>query len=279
MKIVTHIMSGAGNIFSVIDNRDYGFDKDVLKSITQKICYANPDKPTEGFIAINAGDEEYDFHADFFNPDGSFGAMCGNGGRCAVWFANHNGMINNTEHCVFTMANAVYYGSISNGTVSVDFPPPIFIDTDINLSVHNAPPFQGGYINVGSDHFITEIDTPDFSSFPLREFAPPIRHHAVFQPRGVNVNIFRLDTPNNKVMMRTYERGVEAETGACGTGAISTALYIALTKHRQSPITLVPTSGEELTVCFTLSDTKEISTIRLQGNARFLDSFEIDLPL
>ncbi len=279
MVVLIHIMSGAGNIFSVIDNRVYKFDKETLQNITSKICHVNPDKPTEGFIAINAGDDEYDFHADFFNPDGTYGAMCGNGGRCAVLFAYNASMIHNPDRCTFSMANTKYSARVlGNGIISVDFPSPLSINTDIEMKDEHRT-LKGGYINVGSDHFITEINSEDFADFDIIPFARPIRYHKTFEPRGVNVNIFRLDTKNRKVSMRTYERGVEAETGACGTGAISTALYIALTKQWDSPITLIPTSGEELTVGFTITEANTIQNLRLEGNARFLDSFEIDMKL
>lgn len=281
MKITVHLMSGAGNIFSVIDGRSHEFNRQTLQKIAHTICYHNPDKPTEGFICVEGGDSFIDFGAHFFNPDGSYGAMCGNGGRCAVLFAHSLSLVKKTSHTPFVMSSRTYTASInSDNTIRVSFPRPAVANKDVTVSVDGTE-VKGGYFDVGSDHFVTEIPFEEFESFDLVSFAKPIRYHKDFEPRGVNVNIFTYDTDkeNRRVRLRTYERGVEAETGACGTGAISTALYIALTTGWSSPITLIPPSGDELRVYYNIFSPKDIGRVSLEGNACFLDKFEMDIDI
>lgn len=274
MKIVVYTMSGAGNIFSVIDNRKYKFSTKDLEKYAPLICGYNVLKPTEGLIALNEGDSVNDFIVYFFNPDGSYGAMCGNGARCAVKFAYSRGLITQEFATTFTMANSLYTATIEDNEVTVYFPDPLEIIQEKNIIV-NGNTINGGYINVGSDHFVTEINSHLFSEFPLVEFALPLRYHPDFLPRGVNVNIYTRQE-DEVVYMRTYERGVEAETGACGTGAISTALYCALTHNIPSPIRLVPTSGQQLVVGF-MNSNKGITDVYLRGGAEILDTFTMEI--
>ncbi len=273
MKIDVYIMSGAGNIFSVIDNRKYQFSKEDLQTLTPSVCGYFTSKPTEGFIVLNNGDVYNDFSVYFFNPDGSYGAMCGNGARCAVKFAATLNMIQEKVLTTFVMADARYSAIIENDEVTVYFPDPLEVIRDKGVIV-NGERIHGGYVNVGSDHFITEIISDTLSAFPLVAFALPLRHHSDFLPRGVNVNIYTRKE-HNVVYMRTYERGVEAETGACGTGAVSTAIYCALTHNIPSPICLIPSSGQQLTVGFAMHH-NTITDVYLRGGAEILHTFSME---
>lgn len=270
MKIDLYIMSGAGNIFSVMDNRKYQFSKDDLHKLTPSICGYARSKPTEGLIVLNNGDIYNDFSVYFFNPDGSYGAMCGNGARCAVKFAATLNIIQEKILTTFIMADTRYSAIIENDEVTVYFPDPLEVIPDKRVMV-NGEHIHGGYVNVGSDHFVTEIITDTFSAFPLVAFALPLRHHTDFLPRGVNVNIYTRKE-NDVVCLRTYERGVEAETGACGTGAISTAIYCSLIHNIPSPICLIASSGQQLTVGFT-RHLNTITDVYLRGGAEILDTF------
>lgn len=267
-------MSGAGNIFSVIDNRNTQFSIDILQKLTPNLCAVPYSQSTEGCIVMNNGDENNDFIVDFFNPDGSYGAMCGNGARCAVRYAQYLGLIPKAD-TIFTMANTQYTARFIGNEIIVNFPPPLEINTEKTVEVNDRV-IKGGYVNVGSDHFITEMPPDGFSDIELESFARPLRYHNDFLPRGVNVNICTHGN-NATVYIRTYERGVEAETGACGTGAISTALYYALKHQLPSPIQLIPTSGQMLTVGFQRMDDNTFTNVYLQGSAEFLETLSVDV--
>lgn len=247
------IMSGAGNVFSVIDNRRYGFSVEDGRLLAPRLCHAAPDRPTEGLMLIapsTAAGEH--FRMEFFNPDGSHGAMCGNGSRCAVRFAAGEGMIPaGADPIVFSVLDAVYTARLRGSGVAVHFPPPRSVRFPHLLSIGETT-VETGYVDVGSDHLVLWYDDiaaltgGEFGTFDIATWGARLRHHSDFAPRGVNVNFYRLD--DGSLRLRTFERGVEAETGACGTGAISTALIAARRHGLSMPVRLVPTSGRPLSV-------------------------------
>jgi diaminopimelate epimerase len=276
-------MSGAGNLFSVINNDNYKLSKETAKLIAPIVCNINEfnNIRTEGLILINSSDDlTNDFFVDFYNPDGSNDAMCGNGSRCAVHFADKFNLITNTNR-IFSMADAQYQYIINKDTVKVFFPPLLFKDykKTISLNGHNI---SGSFIDVGSKHFvidyndISELLNEDFFKFDINSFAPQIRYADEFSPAGVNVNIYNII--DNLIYLRTYERGVEAETGACGTGAISTSFSVNHHLSIHFPITIIPPSKNELIIDI-IQANNEIINISLEGGAEIFNSEEIEIPL
>ena len=285
MVIEVTYMSGAGNLFSVIDNRKYYFSVQILMKLAPVLCSVNKlnNKYTEGLIALRNGNGNLSFQSDFINPDGSFGAMCGNGGRCAVNFAYKSGLFKNIDEKIkFSMAGNVYESIFhSSEHIELFFPPPIEIRRKINLRIEKKD-YWADYVNVGSDHIIidydkiTEFDNVEFREFDINEFARPIRYHDDLKPRGANVNIYRII--DGIVHLRTYERGVEAETGACGTGAISVAIIISESYNLRVPLLIIPPSREELEVDIIRNSSNEIISVVLSGNARITETAEINIP-
>jgi diaminopimelate epimerase len=281
MKIKVFHMSGAGNKFSVINAVDYYFSINQLAKLAPILCTKSMDNPyySEGLISVETGVKGLDFSAEFLNPDGSHGAMCGNGGRCAVYFASNQKIFNYQNKFIdFSMAGNTYKASINqDNTISLNFPPPILIidpkELKLKIDILNV-----GYVNVGSDHAV--IDFKDLNkdynldSFNIMNFSPEIRFHSDFQPLGVNVNVY--EVINNIVFLRTFERGVEAETGACGTGAISTALIASKKYNLDFPVRLIPTSKEEIQVDI-IGSKNNIAGLVLTGPAIILDSYDIDI--
>lgn len=261
-------MSGAGNAFVVIDGRGQTISSTTIASLVPSLCNraSLSMKPAEGVLVLNdigPGTAT----STFFNPDGSTGAMCGNGGRCLVRFALDNGATLDARNLfVFSMAGTTYSAGVSDsGVVCVDFPPPVE-ERDILPNEIPELPLGAKYLDVGSDHvvvdtrllvtgIITEISTDirtstdtviELAKLPLDEIAIPIRNNAMFT-RGTNVNLATI-VNRGTIHMRTFERGVEGETGACGTGAISTAIALWRTGEVDDDVTLVPTSGKALRV-------------------------------
>ena len=285
MLIKVYIMSGAGNIFSVIDNRKCNFPQAQLSELAIKLCRKSDyiKRNTEGLIVLNEGNDEVDFNSLFFNPDGSCDAMCGNGGRCAVHLASKIGLINlseGKEFIYFDMAGNVYKSKLKDDTIFLYLPLPNELIVDYNFDIFGEN-IQSGYVDVGSRHIVINFDKiknlvdANFQDFNLNKFGPLIRYHQCFVPHGVNVNIFQIND-NNNILLRTYERGVEAETGACGTGAISTAIVAHKKFNLPFPIKIIPTSGIPLIIALEGESLENANSIILEGPAEILEEIEVE---
>lgn len=255
MEVEVTIMSGAGNIFSVIDNKKYKFTSIQLSSLAPYICsHSFSKRKTEGLIVIDdtVSDLDVDFSALFFNPDGTSGMMCGNGGRCAVLYSVKYNIIQKESPIInFSFANKFFSAEITDDLISIQFPLPISVEKDRKVNLENSN-VVGDYIDIGSPHFIVFFESlpyakkENFHTFDVVPIGSKIRFHKEFEPEGTNVDFIQLD--GDQVLIRTYERGVENETGACGTGALSVGFDLFDRKILDFPIRVIPTSGEELII-------------------------------
>ncbi len=274
VEIEVFRMSGAGNLFSIIDNRKYNFDDNQLFYLSKLLSNINDinNFSAEGFLAISDS-KNFDFEVKFYNPDGSSGMMCGNGGRCAIDFALNNMFLEKKHNTVtFKMANNTYKGSIFDDGISLVLPAPIEIVFNKMLEINNFS-ISGTYINVSSDHFIINFDDLDkfgiqFNKSDINTFAPKIRYHQGFDLNGVNVNIFK--KVGNIIYLYTYERGVESITGACGTGAISTAIHCHYIEKIPLPIMIYPPSSIPLFIDFEKNENDEIKNVLLKGHSEII---------
>lgn len=284
MILDCYIMSGAGNIFTVVDNRHYNFSVEEGRRLAPLLCTNNgTEYTTEGLMLIapsHAMGEH--FRMEFFNPDGSHGAMCGNGGRCAVRFAAQQEIIPaGVDDITFSVLDAVYTAQLHGENVVLGFPVPKEVRFPHLLSIDGVT-IGVGYVNVGSDHAVVQYDDiavltgADFDTFDIALWGARLRHHPDFMPRGVNANFYRLQ-PDGTVQLRTFERGVEAETGACGTGALATALVVAQRHGSPSPIRIIPTSDSMLLVDGLPKDGSS-RTLTLEGTAVVLENIRLELP-
>lgn len=275
-----HYMSGAGNLFTVIDNRDRILDVSLASRLAPQLCDARATlgKHTEGLMLIQlpeSDDRHNNFIVEFFNPDGSSSMMCGNGSRCAVRFAQHLNIIpSDGSNVRFRMAGADYSAISGKEDIAVTFPPPLEVREIEDLVIDDVH-LQLLYLNVGSDHAVIEEKTvrehyaQAGKEYRFESFAPSLRKHSLF-PRGANANLYTL--LDGRVELKTFERGVEAVTGACGTGAIATALTVWQEHHfPPDDILLLPPSGEAIHVSIKLeADKKTIAAIILRGGAEFI---------
>lgn len=267
------LMSGAGNLFIVIDNRLANFTEAKITPIIPKICeqLRTDTFSAEGVMLISTS-RKHDFEVIFFNPDGSSGMMCGNGARCAVRFAYEKGFMLKMSDIIFTMAGQEYEASINENTISVYFPVPEQIRKQtIEMKGEETTMCVTGYfVSNGTEHFCSNIADIEnlarapIEMFPLVIIGRQVRHHKKFAPKGTNFNIYKI-LDDHTVSLRTYERGVEAETGACGTGAIATA-YSANKFGVEFPITIIPISDIALIVDVDMLKQKTI----LSGHAEFI---------
>lgn len=277
MILTTHHMSGAGNAFVVIDARHASFLPNELQSVIPALCVrAAVNLPDAEGVILLTGSGQGSATSLFFNPDGSTGAMCGNGGRCLVRFALDSGSTLDDNACmVFTMAGTTYSARVTDaGNICVKFPPPKelrTIDSTEVSSMYSAKsplqeaPQTAAYVNVGSDHVVLLLnDGTSLWDQPLEAIALPIRHNTVFK-NGTNVNIASI-VDRGRFSMRTFERGVEGETGACGTGAISTAIALWRAGCVDDSVSIEPTSRKSLHVHIEHAD-DVITSVTLCGDA------------
>ncbi|MBU3741207.1 MAG: hypothetical protein FGM24_02860, partial [Candidatus Kapabacteria bacterium] len=177
--------------------------------------------------------------AEFINPDGSYGAMCGNGGRAITAFAKAMGLRTDADtDILLTLSGERYTVRFrDDNTIEIDFPAPR-AEQDLPVASLEGIDIPAYYVDVHSDHVVIDAD-------PQRVDPRPLRHHPHF-PRGVNVNMVQVI--GGVVQLATYERGVEGVTGACGTGALSTALALWRSGRCGDDVYLVPPSGRALEV-------------------------------
>ena len=269
MKPITFSkMSGSGNDFIVIDNRQGEVDGLDLVDFITAVCRRKMSVGADGLILIESSDK-VDFRWRFFNSDGSLAEMCGNGARCAARFAYLNGIAG--ENLSFETEAGIINGQVKGGGAKVKIPDPVDLRLDYTVDLENGPLVVSS-VDTGVPHVVVMTDSvAEVNVFGLgRE----IRYHEAFAPAGTNVNFICQQKPG-KLAIRTYERGVEDETLACGTGAIASALVAACKTNWTSPINLVTRSGESLTIHFH-ENNHLFTDVYLEGDARLIYTAELN---
>ncbi|MEK7293438.1 MAG: diaminopimelate epimerase, partial [Nitrospirota bacterium] len=203
-----------------------------------------------------------------FNADGSEAEFSGNGARCAARFAFLKRIAPRRMkfETLAGMIEADMVAAAPGGkpeAVKVRFPDPKGLRLNLNVTVNGATR-QAHFLDTGVPHCVYLVDDPD--KMDIVGIGRPTRYHDLFKPAGTNVNFIKVLDPH-RIRIRTYERGVEDETLACGTGSIASALLASLVAKVESPVTLVPQSGLELTVYFNAQG-ESFTDVYLQGDAR-----------
>ncbi|MEX1001871.1 MAG: diaminopimelate epimerase [Crocinitomicaceae bacterium] len=223
---------GAGNDFILIDNRQGQFVGDKV-SFSKKWCSRRFGIGSDGIIFLEQ-DPEFDFVMDFYNPDGSQ-SFCGNGSRCVVAFAKKLGIINN--EAVFKAIDGIHHAQIREKNIAV-----------LMNDVHQVIQIEKDYfIHTGSPHYISYCNPSDERD--IVAFGKEIRYSEPYKKEGTNVNLVR-ELNNGKIDLRTYERGVEDETFACGTGATAAALSYAVKNDWAEGTIDVQVKGGDLQLSF-----------------------------
>lgn len=256
-------MSGAGNTFLVIDDRKDPITSATLSATDARALIRKHPRgdglAIEGLIRIRSvGSSRAE--AEFYNPDGTCGMLCGNGARCAVRYAVDHGTERST--LISLVLNDIEYEARmhSDGTVRIVLPPPTQLRYFPIGTLDNVD-LPVWYVNVNSDHVV--VDHPHDLSDPL---IARLRHHPVF-PRGANVNMLVIET-DRTLRLATFERGVEGITQACGTGAVSAALSMWMRDPSITAYTIIPPSGRPLGVTIAESG-GHIQSIVLRGDATY----------
>ena len=255
MQINFTKMSGAGNDFIVIDNRlgQVSLSSDQIRLM----CTRRTGVGADGLILLEAS-ESGDFTMNYHNADGFPGSMCGNGGRCTVYFAWSVGIRPEGRRYVFEAGHGRYEAEVTgNDAVRLHMLPPAdFMD---GLQVGS---WDCHFVNTGSPHAV--VYTEDVDRVDVFIEGRTIRNRKDFFPEGTNVNFLEVNS-GNSISVRTFERGVEDETLACGTGAVASALMsYRLGKVESSPVRVRVRSGDILEVGFN----GDMTGIYLEGPAR-----------
>lgn len=250
---------GAGNDFVVIDNRNLLFDR-YNADLVHRLCNRRFGVGADGLMLLQDADG-YDFEMVYFNADGREGSMCGNGGRCIVAFAKDKDIIGKSTD--FLAVDGPHHADIDNheGTVRLQM-------IDVNVVERDGDAYV---LHTGSPHYVELVDK--LAEYPVVAEGRRVRNTARYREEGINVNFVEAEASG--YFMRTYERGVEDETLACGTGA--TAVAIAMAAHEgQSGDVVIPirVAGGNLTIRFHKDGVRH-TDVSLEGPAKFVFKGEI----
>lgn len=255
-------MSGSGNDFIVIDNRRGAVARDGGPDLARSLCTRRFSVGADGLILVEKSSVA-DFAWKFFNADGSEAAMCGNGGRCAARFAFLKNIAG--EKMTFETGAGIIKAEVKAGNVKLQLPPPRDFHGDVKLTTARGR-ITAGSVVVGVPHAV--IVSQNIETADVNRLGRIVREHGTFAPAGTNVNFFQVTGPR-RIAVRTYERGVEAETMACGTGSVATAMVAAAAGLVKTPVVMVTRGGEELKVYFRRRGTA-FSNVYLEGAARLV---------
>ncbi len=261
-------MNGAGNDFVLIDNR--AGEVDLNRNQIAHLCDRHRGIGADGVLLLEKPSNRADFRMRYFNADGGEAEMCGNGARCFARFANK--IAGAAGKISFETPAGVISADLIGDLVTLQMTEPTDLRLNVPLRVANEDKTIH-FINTGVPHVVIpvlqvgEVDV-------LRE-SPAIRRHEMFSPKGANVNFIERRGAN-KIAVRTYERGVENETLACGTGVVASAVIFAATEDTNGPIGVLVRGGSELQVGFEKTGTK-FTNVTLTGPADFVFEGTIDL--
>jgi diaminopimelate epimerase len=251
MEIKFYKYQGTGNDFIILDNRNKEYS-DLSVEIVKKLCDRKYGIGADGLMMMNEK-EGYDFDMTYFNADGNEGSLCGNGSRCIVKFASHSGMIK--ERYLFTTSDGAHEAKLAeDGIVSLKM-------KDVDTIQRHHLDF---ILDTGSPHLIKM--TADVMKTDVYKKGKEIRYNPDFEKEGINVNFVEQLTEPDKIIVRTYERGVENETLSCGTGVTAAAIICF---HNESGFNNVEikTLGGILNVEFDRTEQGKFTNIWLCGPA------------
>ncbi|MBT8361553.1 MAG: diaminopimelate epimerase [Deltaproteobacteria bacterium] len=256
-------MSGAGNDFIIIDHRSQFIPVPFHAQFAQMVCRRRFSVGADGLILIENA-EATDFSWRFYNNDGSIAEMCGNGARCAARYAYQHGIAGKRMNfsTVAGVIEAEILGEQEHVSVRMTEP---FGYQDSNLISLGGQEREIFSINTGVPQAVVFVDTDEI---PLKLWGRTVRFHEDFEPAGTNVNFIRVLEDGN-LHVRTYERGVEDETMACGTGVVASAIIATMQGLTESPVEVITSGGESLMVQFELDGSK-VTNVYLQGAARII---------
>lgn len=256
-------MNGAGNDFVLVDNRDGSLALDT--AAIARLCDRHRGIGADGLLAVEPAQQGADFRMRYYNADGGEVEMCGNGARCFARFVNrlHNFALPSIRF--ETMAGVI-------GAEFLEDQVRLCMSTPHSLALNEFLPVRGRTLtvhslNTGVPHAVVFVD--DLEAVDVRGDGAALRHHERFAPKGTNANFVRIIEPG-KIAIRTYERGVEDETLACGTGTVACAIIHHLLQGTPSPVQVLVRGGDTLTIGFASNPDGTFGEVTLTGPGDFV---------
>lgn len=254
-------MSGAGNDFVVIDDRSERIaDPPALARV---VSVRRLSVGADGLILIR-NSENASFRMLYLNADGSVGDFCANGTRCAARFA----LVRSIAPAQMTIetGHAIVGATVNGGEVTLSIPPPEECVLEKPLRLADGSVVHGAYLMVGVPHFVVFVGK-DLWGMDINPLGREIRRHPDL-PHGANVNFVSASGGANNISVRTWERGVEGETLACGSGVVASSAASLLTGRATAPVAVLTRSGITLRVEMRRSGETSVEEVRLTGDAR-----------
>ncbi|HID95448.1 MAG TPA: diaminopimelate epimerase [Candidatus Latescibacteria bacterium] len=254
-------MTGAGNDFIVFDSRDGKIPED-RSEFVRRICQRRLSIGADGVLIVEASDKA-DFKMRYYNADGGEAEMCGNGGRCVSRYAYLKKIA--PRKMTFETIAGLHYSEVVGEDVRLRMLDPHDINLRFGIEL-NEEEVTVNFANTGVPHVVLFVD--NVSSVDVRTLGERIRNHKKFMPEGTNANFVQIIDPNH-IKVRTYERGVEGETLACGTGVVAAAVIGGLLGRLKSPAEALTQSGITLKVHFDIID-NSVKNVFLEGDAKII---------
>jgi diaminopimelate epimerase len=255
-------MNGAGNDFVMLDNRDLSLH--LSKGAIEALCDRHRGIGADGMLAVEPATDGGDFKMRYYNADGGEAEMCGNGARCFARFVNklHDDKLDALK---FETLAGMISAKFFSDEVEINMSAPHSLKLRQSLSV-DADQLEVHSVNTGVPHAVVFVD--DLDNVEVRRLGAGLRYHEAFAPKGTNANFVKITSPG-AISIRTYERGVEDETLACGTGMVACALIAHELHNFASPVAVHVKGGDTLKVGF--EQTAEgYSNVTLHGPADFV---------
>ena len=261
-------MNGAGNDFILIDNRmgDVRLDRSQIA----RLCDRHRGIGADGILLLEKPGNRADFRMRYFNADGGEAEMCGNGARCFARFANKVAAAK--EKISFETQAGVISAELKGDLVTLGMTEPTDLRLHLELGIAGENKTVH-FVNSGVPHVV--IPVPNIDDVDVRREGAAVRYHKIFSPSGTNVN-FIDKRGAKKIAIRTYERGVEDETLACGTGIVASALIFGATEGCHGPMTVLARGGDELQVGFE-TVAGRFCNVTLTGPAQFVFEGTIEI--
>lgn len=264
-------MSGAGNDFVVIDNRQHQIIH--ADAAARALCDRRLGIGADGLLLVEKS-RRTDFMMKYYNADGSYGGMCGNGGRCIAMFAFREHIVKG-RMMTFEALDYHYRAEIGDGRVKLAMKDPVDFRLNKTLTVDGTT-VRYHYVDTGTPHCVILMDENQglfeagLEEADITPLGRKLRYHEAFSPRGTNVNFVMVEPGMNRLVLRTYERGVEEETLACGTGSVASAVVASRFRKASAPVAVRVRSGEHLNISFADGGNEDVSEVTLEGSAKIV---------
>jgi diaminopimelate epimerase len=269
MLLPFYKMNGAGNDFIMIDNRDLSIQLD--EEMIEALCDRHRGIGADGLLAVEPAQNGADYRFRYYNADGGEAEMCGNGARCFGRFTAHL-----TDEVKDLVSFETIAGTLTAEMIEDNVRIAMSTPHDLRLAMDVTIPGLTGtlhFLNTGVPHVVIFVD--DLQKIDVVKFGETIRFHQAFAPAGTNVNFAQV-LETGHIAIRTYERGVEDETLACGTGMVASALCHHLLTKAASPIKVDVEGGDTLEIGFA-ADGENFSQVTLTGPADFVFEGAIEI--